>query len=253
MLIRRHSHSDEEQWAPVSDLMAVIMLIFMLIAMLLFVSFDLDKRRNIEQCKETKDMLETQFKDDFANWGAVLEEDLTIRFTNQRVLFDSDSSIINLWFARMLRNFFPRYMGVIKNVLGKFGEREVLAIRIEGHTSREYENPGAEDPFIKNMELSQNRAREILKYVLHLNSIRARYFDYGTLARRLVTASGLSSSRLICSANCEEDKNASRRVEFKLLTKSCQKAGIYDEIARSIRKCPGTGMSCVPKQIRNRR
>ncbi|MGR3913333.1 MAG: OmpA family protein [Gammaproteobacteria bacterium] len=247
MLIRSHSHSDEEQWAPVSDLMAVIMLVFMLIAMLLFVSFDLDKRINIERCEETKDMLETQFKYDFANWGAILEEDLTIRFTNQRVLFGSDSFIINPWFAGMLRNFFPRYMGVIKNIRGEFGEGEVLAIRIEGHTSREYENPGAEDPFIKNMELSQNRAREILKYVLDLNRIHARYFDYGALARRLTTANGLSSSRLICSASCEEDKKASRRVEFKLLTKSCQKAGVYDEIARSIRKCPGTGMNCVPK------
>ena len=225
MLIRRHT-SDEEQWAPVSDLMAVTMLIFMLISMILFVDFDLDKINNIDNCEITKSMLNSEFKDDFEKWGAVLEDDLTIRFTNQRVLFAVSSAKIEKggWFANMLEDFFPRYMKVIADILDKFGEKEILAIRIEGHTSSEYKDAGNESPYIKNMELSQDRARNILGYVLDLPQAS----EYQNNAYNLITANGLSSSKLIYNENGREDKDASRRVEFKLLTNSCQKAGLYD-------------------------
>ena len=230
MLTYRHTHTDDEQWAPVSDLMAIIMLVFMLIVMILLSHFDLERRNNIKQCETTKTMLNSEFNNDFKNWGAMLEEDLTIRFTNQRVLFESGSAEIKQggWFANMLENFFPRYMEVINDIQEEFGEKEILAIRIEGHTSSEYDDPGVDDPFIKNMELSQNRAREILKYVLSQKNI-VYPVDYDKTARRLITANGLSSSKLIYTEYGEEDQQSSRRVEFKLLTNSCQKAGIYDQ------------------------
>ena len=227
----RRLHSDDEQWAPVSDLMAVIMLVFMLIAMILLSHFDLEKKNNIKKCNETKNMLDSEFRDDFKNWGAVLEEDLTIRFTNQRILFKSDSAEIEQggWFARMLRNFFPRYMDIINDIQVQFGEKEIIAIRIEGHTSSEYNEPGVDSPFIKNMELSQNRAREILKYILDSENI-PQTESYAATVYRLITANGLSSSKLICTDAGKEDRQRSRRVEFKLLTNSCQKAGIYDKV-----------------------
>ena len=238
MLIRRRHYSDDEQWAPVSDLMAVMMLIFMLIAMILFVNFNLEKRNNAEQCEETRTMLNAEFRDDFRKWGAVLEEDLTIRFTNQRVLFAPESADIteNPWFAAAIQDFFPRYMDVIADIQNKFGTRgkpEVLAIRIEGHTSSEY--PGKPDPYIANLELSQDRARNIVQYALALPESE----QYKDKVHELVTANGLSSSKLICTANGEEDKNASRRVEFKLLTNSCQKAGSYDKFQGSNNHCLG--------------
>ncbi len=228
MLIRRHT-SDEEQWAPVSDLMAVTMLIFMLIAMILLVDFGLDKANKINNrnnCEITKSMLNSEFKDDFEEWGAVLEDDdLTIRFTNQRVLFAVNSAKIEKggWFANMLEDFFPRYMKVIADILDKFGEKEILAIRIDGHTSSEYKDAvNEDDAYIKNMELSQDRARNILGYVLDLPQAR----EYRNNAYNLITANGLSFSKLIRDENGNEDKEASRRVEFKLLTNSCQKGAL---------------------------
>lgn len=226
--------SDDEQWAPVSDLMAVIMLVFMLIAMILFVNFNLERLSNEKNCTETRDMLNSAFEKRFKEWGAVLEKDLTIRFISKRVLFKSGSSDIEDdsenggWFAEMLRDFFPDYMKIIKEKIpSKFGNDEVLAIRIEGHTSSEYQNLGKEVAYIKNMELSQDRARKILQYVLSPQKISEANY-YGETARRLITANGLSSSRLVCK-NGEENKIESRRVEFKLLTNSCQKAGEYDK------------------------
>ena len=227
MLTHRHSISDDEQWAPVSDLMAVIMLVFMLISMILFVSFDLEKRSNIDKCTDTRSMLGLEFQDDFEKWGAILEEDLTIRFTNQRVLFEVNSSKIELggWFSMMLGDFFPRYMNIINEIRNKFGKKEVLAIRIEGHTSSEYSDLDVDAAYIKNMELSQDRARNILGYVLVL----PESINYKNIARPLLTANGLSSSKLVLDDSGDEDKESSRRVEFKLLTNACQKAGVYDE------------------------
>ena len=228
MLIRRHT-SDEEQWAPVSDLMAVTMLIFMLIAMILLVDFGLEKANKINNrnnCEITKSMLNSEFKDDFEEWGAVLEDDdLTIRFTNQRVLFAVNSAKIEKggWFANMLEDFFPRYMKVIADILDKFGDKEILAIRIDGHTSSEYKDAiNEDDAYIKNMELSQDRARNILGYALDFPQAS----EYRNNAYNLVTANGLSSSKLIRDENGNEDKEASRRVEFKLLTNSCQKGAL---------------------------
>ena len=215
------------------------MLIFMLITMILVVNYDLEKRANIERCQETKDMLDSEFHEDFIQWGAILEEDLTIRFTNQRVLFKTQSSRITPEFSSMLSMFFPRYMKIIQDLGEKFGEKEVLSIRIEGHTSSEYDNPGNDSPYIKNMELSQDRAREILQYVLSPDLV-LQLFDYSHAVHRLVTANGLSSSRLICSDG-KENREASRRVEFKLLTHSCQKAGIYDKVASLKGSCLGAG------------
>ena len=243
MLIRRYSASDDEQWAPVSDLMAVVMLIFMLIAMILFVNFDLEQRSNEKRCEETKNLLNNEFSKDFKEWGARLEKDLTIRFTNQRILFESESSDVERpgiedggWFAVMLRNFFPRYMEVMNDIRTKFGADEIRAIRIEGHTSKEYENPGQDGAFIKNMELSQARARKILQYVRYYEKV-PQSVNYNQEVLRLITANGLSSSQLLCKTNGKEDKKASRRVEFKLLTNSCQKAGIYDEIQTLENSC----------------
>ena len=243
MLVRRYSDSDDEQWAPVSDLMAVIMLVFMLISMILFINFDLEQRNNEERCEETTDMLDSEFRDDFENWGAILEPDLTIRFTNQRVLFESASSDVERpnvenggWFAEMLGNFFPRYMSIIAKIRERFGEGEALAIRIEGHTSSIYQNPGRDGAFIKNMELSQARARKILQYVVDPEKV-PEAIGYDREVQRLITANGLSSSRLICTEDGREDQEASRRVEFKLLTNSCQKAGRYDHNQVLISTC----------------
>ena len=233
MPLRARSFSDDEQWAPVSDLMASVMLVFMLISMILFINFFLERGSNSERCEESRAMLNSQFRGDFQKWGAVLEEDLTFRFTNQRVLFAPGNADIAQtdWFAAAIANFFPRYMSVIREIQKKFGEREVLAIRIEGHTSSEY--PGSDIPYIANLELSQDRARNIVQYALALPESE-RYAD---TVRKLVTANGLSSSKLICTADGSEDRDASRRVEFKLLTNSCQKAGIYDKIQSLINHC----------------
>ncbi len=236
MLTHRRNQPDDEQWAPISDLMAVVMLIFMLIAILLFVDIDLENRNYEQRCDEMKNMLSKEFEKDFVIWGAVLAEDLTIHFANQSVNFKTgNADITKEGGADIIGEFFPRYMEVIseiRRIYEKDGEKEVLAIRIDGHTSSGYES--SKNPYISNLELSQDRARNIVRYALSLASSN----DYERTVHELVTANGLSSSKRICNSNGTEDKNKSQRVEFKLLTNSCQESGVYEKAESLINYCP---------------
>lgn len=47
-------------------------------------------------------------------------------------------------------------------------------------------------------------------------------------AKPLITANGLSSSKLVLNSFGREDAARSRRVEFRLITAACQKAGVYE-------------------------
>lgn len=217
--------TDDEQWMSISDLMALLMLIFMFIA-IIFVRTVVNQERVFqEECDKIYRVLETEFKDDFINWRVELLEDLTIRFKNPEVLFLAGSDEIRPYFQNILTTFFPRYMRVVVPY-----KSDIREIRIEGHTSSEYISAtDEEDAYFRNMELSHNRTRAILQYVLSLPESS----DYENWARPRMTANGLSSSKLLnasgelLDAGGAEDRNLSRRVEFRLLTSSCQKAGVY--------------------------
>ena len=66
------------------------------------------------------------------------------------------------------------------------------------------------------MDLSQARTRAVLQNVLGLSEIAQER----AWLRPLVTANGLSSSHLVLDANGEEDRERSRRVEFRVKTKA---------------------------------
>ena len=71
-----------------------------------------------------------------------------------------------------------------------------------------------DDAYFRNMELSQNRTRSVLRYILSLPAMDA---DKGWIKEKH-TANGLSSSRPIVGNNGQEDKERSRRVEFRIRT-----------------------------------
>ena len=83
----------------------------------------------------------------------------------------------------------------------------VSEIIIEGHTD-------STGTYIENMELSQNRARAVLQYILSSEFTQLSYSEKQAL-REVVTVNGRSSSDPVLDANGLEDMDASRRVEFK--------------------------------------
>ena len=218
-LFRDRAKSDEEHWISVSDMMAGLMVIFLFIAITYIqpLSGFKERVRKIvvtwqESEVEIHDTLYEEFKNDLPKWNAELDrETLAIRFKAPDVLFDAATAEVKLEFKLILDDFFPRYL----NVLDRFRD-SIAEIRIEGHTSSEWDGVETEDEaYFRNMELSQARTRTVLEYCLGLPSVRI----YREWARKLITANGLSSSHLIFR-NYREDVVGSRRVEFRVRTKA---------------------------------
>ena len=215
------------QWMSVSDLMAALMLIFMFIAIMFIRTVVSEEVTHREECDKIYQILESEFEKDFDNWDVELLEDLTIRFRNPEVLFESGSDQIRPHFIQILGNFVPRYFDVIQ--APKYRE-DIREIRIEGHTSSVWTNATSpNDAYFKNMDLSQRRTQGILQFILNLS----QFEQHTAWAKKLITANGLSSSHLIFDGNGQEDPVRSRRVEFRLMTTSCRKAGVYDDDNRS--------------------
>ena len=96
---------DDEQWAPVSDLMAVLMLIFMFIAIIFIRTVVEQERVFQEECDKIYRVLETEFGENFRAWDVKLLKDLTIRFRNPDVLFLTGSAEIRPEFGGILSDF----------------------------------------------------------------------------------------------------------------------------------------------------
>ena len=220
---------EETDWLSISDLMAGLMVVFLFVAIIFIKDVTLQNKKIEEIVVTWKDgesqllaALEKEFEEDLPRWQAELErETLTIRFKAPEVLFERGRDIIKPKFKIILDDFFPRYINVLQKFSGFLEE-----IRIEGHTSSEFINSeSAKDAYFKNMALSQSRTRAVLKYCLST--------DYGgdrNWIRNLLTANGLSSSKLVLDEDGTENASASRRVEFRVRTKA------RDEIVKIIQE-----------------
>jgi outer membrane protein OmpA-like peptidoglycan-associated protein len=139
-----------------------------------------------------------------------LLKDLTIRFEEPEVLFDTGKDTLKPRFTVILDDFFPRYVSILSSPKYKDSIEE---IRVEGHTSSIWKNAQADRAYFENMQLSQSRTRTVLEYVLSLPQLHSQQ----SWLRSRVTANGLSSSKIIYRDG-KEDTKASQRVEFRVRT-----------------------------------
>lgn len=217
----------DNYWIPLSDLMTVLMVIFLFIS----ISYMIDVRNkqqesnklftDFEQTKiELLKELQTEFKDDFKKdkWDAVIDSaDLSIKFVNERVLFDKNQSVLKVEFENLLANFFPRYLSII---LKPEYRDKIAEVRIEGHTD-------IEGDYIYNVELSQNRTRNVLKFLFNTQYYGNLNSEQKNRLKFWLTANGLSFGRtldqngqLTAVSNLQPDNDKCRRVEFKIVTTS---------------------------------
>lgn len=208
---RVENNSKEENVFSLStgDLMAGLLFIFILLLMGALLQVQ-EKAEQDEEIVKRYDQIKTQlyidlqeeFKEDLTVWRATIDSTLSIRFQEPSMLFDEAKADLKPRFMEILDDFFPRYIAVLSRPQYKDNIEEV---RIEGHTNS---NGG----YFSNMELSQDRTRSVLQYCLDMMPQREEEW-----LRGLITANGLSSSHLIMR-NGEEDKDLSRRVEFRVRT-----------------------------------
>ena len=205
--------SDENPFSlSLGDLMAGLLLIFVLLLsfVMLNLSEIVDTYTKLQS--ELHDDLKDEFEKDLDKWNAVLnKQTLSIRFKEPEVLFEPGKTEIRLAFEDILDDFFPRYIQILRK--DKY-INDIAEIRIEGHTSSEWQGVSSEAAYIRNMELSQGRTRSVLEYVLKIRLIGQSQEIRGWLKQHS-TANGLSSSKLILKGG-KENKKESRRVEFRV-------------------------------------
>jgi len=223
--------SQEEHWVSVSDLMAGLMMCFLMIAVVFMIKVQIEKEK-IQEVALLYEKLRTslyeqlydEFKEDLPRWGAELDNDLTFRFINDQLLFDHGKSELKPEFQNILADFFPRYTKIITSN----GYQEAITeVRIEGHTSIGWGSADSDRAYILNMRLSQARTRTTLAYLLLLPSV----YDQKEWLRERLTANGLSSSHPVIDDQGNFDQERSRRVEFRLRTDAESRiADILDRI-----------------------
>ena len=228
-LLRRKEQDTEEHWISISDMMAGLMVIFLFIAISYMLHVRADKDR-IEKIAVTYDKLqsdlyedlEKKFKEDLDEWNAVLSrQTLSIRFREPEVLFERGKATVRPVFKKILDNFFPDYIEILTESKMDNGEykyrNDIAEIRIEGHTSSEWFRDDRPDKaYIPNMKLSQDRTRSVLKYVLDIEHPQIQHNKEWIKGH--LTANGLSSSKLIFNSDGTQNRQESRRVEFRVRT-----------------------------------
>ncbi len=202
------------------DLMAGLLFIFILLLMGAMLQVQ-EKAEQDEEIVKKYDRIKTQlyidlqaeFKDDLPVWRAVIDSTLCVRFQEPAMLFDNNMAILKPSFKEILNDFYPRYIAILNKPEYRDNIEE---IRIEGHT----DSNGA---YFHNMELSQNRTRAVLEYCMGL-----MHPDQIEWAKNFITANGLSSSHPILR-NGVEDKELSRRVEFRVRTNAEKQLEVITE------------------------
>ena len=203
-------------WISTTDLMSGLLVVFLFVAVLMNEDIQALTEERSGTYQKLDEMLDEKFTP--AERAAYnLQSNGTgnighASFSNTEVNFAQGSERITPEFAKVLDNFLPKYISAIRAC----DADNIKEIRIEGHTSSEWEWYVTPDQaYINNMRLSQNRTREIIKYALAMDCFTNEDKDF---IKDKLTANGLSSSHLIYKEDGTEDAEASRRIEFRVVT-----------------------------------
>ena len=228
-MITLNSGKLKDPWLPISDMMTGLMMIFLFITVSYAHTVKIQSEDAISKNEDVRDIvfdiidnkkkiadaLHEEFDKDLEVWDASIDdENLTFRFRSPEVLFDIGDDTVSPLFIEILDDFWPRYLKILSD-----NQDIIKEIKIEGHTSSDWSNSvGREESYFLNMELSQDRSRNVL--MLCLEKTPGEFLEW---SRSTITANGFSFSRLIYDENGEEDAARSRRVEFTILITSEEK------------------------------
>ena len=215
-------------WMSVSDLMTGLMVIF------LFVSIAYMVRANklIEQQKnelieyvDTKNKLYEElhetFRQQVGDSTLAINNDLSMRFAKAESLFDNGRYNVSPHFENTLEKIIPAYMEVL---LHDSLRTHIKEIRVEGHTDTHPFGSKDDDPYFSNLDLSQKRAREVVKCV---RRICAETVDEESQRQieKWLTAVGYSYTHALDSdgnyvseSGKEINMDRSKRVEIRIIT-----------------------------------
>ena len=203
-------------------MMSGLMLIFLFISISFMVKVESEKQEMKDIAIEYRDTkanlneeLFAEFENDLQTWDAVITKENTITFNSPNLLFKVSKSDITDEFKIVLEKFFSRY---IKILTSKKYKGEILELRVEGHTSDSWGNlTSQKEIYLKNMQLSQMRAYEVLSYCYSLEDKTVK--ENRVWLQKYFRANGMAFSKL-------KKSDRARRVEFTIQLKSEDK--VYD-------------------------
>ncbi|MBE0508193.1 MAG: hypothetical protein IBX50_16000 [Marinospirillum sp.] len=231
LTIKQQKHS---VWMSLSDLMAVLMVLFLFISIGFVLELQRQQAAEVETQSQLQSLLERvlyeeeerenhhkalnqalhdEFADDLERWSAEITEDNIMRFDAPFAVGRAELSPV---FEEVLTEFFPRYLGVLGNQQFKNRLQEV---RIEGHTSNTWaQAETAYEVYLNNMRLSQQRASNVLEYVYRID--HPQVHNLYTWLERHLRANGMAYANPLLQADGTTlDPVRSRRVEFKVVTR----------------------------------
>lgn len=197
-------------------MMSGLMLVFLFIAVSFMIEVESEKQEMKDiaiSYRDTKanlnESLYAEFENDLQGWKATITKDNSITFYAPDVLFEVSKSEIKDEFKIILEQFFPRY---IKILTSKEYRNDIKELRVEGHTSDKWGNyVSIKDIYLKNMQLSQNRAYEVLSYCYSLKDTKIK--ENRIWLETYFRANGMAFSKL-------KGDDKARRVEFTIQMKS---------------------------------
>ena len=215
MRLRRHSEESGEGnifWITMTDLMTGLVLVFMVLFFWAYMEGQTSKiQEQVAQYSVSEEMKQALSEQ---NIEATVEASGIVRIQNLE-LFDVGSSKLSNKGKAYLNKFTPIYLNSIFS--NEILNNNIEKIVIEGHTDSQsfvgkYSN---DEQYMKNMELSLNRAYEVANYM----SKTPYNKEQGDRLRKMIVVSGASFANPII-VNDKEDYNKSRRVELKLVMKN---------------------------------
>lgn len=203
---------EQETWIGVSDLMAGIAIVF-----IAFVSYALNDR--IESINSQFCEILRESREDLSESGILVESctegRVNLVFNDEKTKFEAGEDKIPDDLKKALNQTIPKAFDKIeeKNLDGY-----IESFVVEGHTSEEWRGKNESDAYWCNMELSQDRARNVLEYIREdIMKLKMKEKERFCNMRRIGSASGLSSRNLVARGN-EINQVKSRRIEIVILT-----------------------------------
>ncbi|GAA0494163.1 OmpA family protein [Salinibacillus aidingensis] len=216
-------------WPAFTDILATILLVILLILITLMFT----KQQQIEG-KEKEVQEKEEIIDSLVGYERGMIEQLSMAFQQEGVdvqvdkesgaikfdsdlLFDYNKSDLKPEFKQQLKQIIPVYASVLLNEKNR---DKIDAILIEGHTD-------SDGSYMYNLELSQDRAFSIVRYIL---SDEFGDFPHKDALREKISAIGKSESHPIL-VDGQEDMDQSRRVELKFrLSMNEQMEGVLSDL-----------------------
>lgn len=213
---KNRNTSDGGYWKSYSDMMAALLLMFILIMTLALARANdnanklMQKEAEIEKLIGIKPQIVQDLKNKLSEFEVTIDENTgDIEFKSD-ILFDYNMDVLKSGGMDFLSKFIPKYMSVI---LSDEYIPYIAEIIIEGHTD-------TEGGYEFNLKLSQERAMSVANFIVGENSsfLSGEQRDH---IRKIMTVTGKSFTNPIYSDDAKKfvDAERSRRVEIKFRLK----------------------------------